>query len=170
MDNFSHKQINDDAFRIRYEEEDPDIIGDMDDFDVDIYVITDIEKYRDSDYSKNFHYFYRVTRNTSIAELKTKINEFFKTKGKQVVPGSFKAGRESKVCSDNLSATLNEFKDNIMLPDKMEGRKSYFNVFVELEPLSQGAGKRRRTRKTTKKRKLSKKRRTNKKRKSYRRK
>ncbi len=167
---YSSKQITDDTFRIKYDEEDPEMIADMDDFTVDIYVITDTEKYRDPDYTKNFHYFYKVTRNTSISELKTKLNEFLKTKGKQIVPGSFKAGRDGVVFSENLSDTLNHFKANIMYPDRMEGRKGYFDVWVKLEPVSQLAGKRKRTRKTTKKRKLYRKRTTNKNRKSYRRK
>uniref|UniRef100_A0A6C0IH41 Uncharacterized protein n=1 Tax=viral metagenome TaxID=1070528 RepID=A0A6C0IH41_9ZZZZ len=122
---------------------------------VDI-IVDDPDKGRDHMYSNDFYNFFPVTFDTSVSELKSKIYDFFKTKGKKVV--DFEAGRDGKVFSQNLSAKLNEYKDIILKSDNRNFfKKNYFNVFVELGSLNGGKRKRR----------TIKKRRTNKKRKSY---
>ncbi len=110
-----------------------------------------------------------ITRNTTMSQLKKMLDQFFRTKGKHIIPGEFYAGRNNEMF--NRISTLNQNKANIMLPDS-QGRRNYFNVYLKLEPLSdsnsQFSGKQKR--RTMKKRKSCRKRRTDKRRKSYRRK
>ena len=133
-------------------------------FDVNIIVHEDVNW----DYSKEFSYFFPVTFDTSISELKNKLDDFFETKGERIT--FFEVGRDGTVFSDNMDAKLENFKDNYILSPDKHGKNKYFNVAVDLEPFPTKAGGVRRRRKTNKKRKVGKKRRTNKKRRVYRRK
>ena len=131
-------------------------------FDVNIIVHEDVNW----EYSREFNDFFHVTFDTSISELKNKLDEFFKTKGQQIT--FFEAGRDGTVFSDDMNAKLENFKDNYILSPDKHGKNKYFNVALDIEPLKASGGKRRR--RTFKKRKVVRKRRTNKKRKVYRRK
>jgi len=128
---------------------------------------------KNNEYTRDFNNNSTITLDTSISELKTQLDEFFRTKGQQIV--FFEAGRDGSVFSNDMNAKLQNFANNIMLREgkiwlnRPKDSQNFFNVAIDLQPLSaQGAGRRRR--KTLKKRKLGKKRRTNKKRRVYRKK